>query len=245
MINKEWNDLFKHYYITRRECYHLLTLILIFAFILSFDQWGTEIFSFSQGILNFGSASIIIAISLFIHDAAHRIVALKRRLKPEISINYYWIFFSLLIAIISKGNIKLYFGEYFSIKILSAHRLGHFRYHESGDDLAAVAIAGPIASLLLGGFAYGLAQLLPNIPILGTLARFSFAFAIMSFLPLPTLDGLIYFFYSRLTYIFVFGMLLGYVLWSLSGIQIAGSIILSIITGCVAWWLFYTFWEAT
>ncbi|MBI4449103.1 hypothetical protein HY641_03700 [Candidatus Woesearchaeota archaeon] len=238
----EWKDLVRHYAITRGEVIRLITLAASFALILSFATISTAQ-TLEEQVDALVIAFLATIIGVLVHDAAHRIVALKRRLQPEAGINYYWLLFSLATMVLSKGALPLFFGEKIRAKPMHPHRLGHFTYHEGTDDLGAIALAGPIASAGLALIALGLGYIVGESIVFETIVRFSATYAILTFLPLPGLDGLMAFFCGRLLYAFLFGTLLGYFIFIQTDIGVLGTSVLALMVGGITWYIFYNFWE--
>ena len=67
------------------------------------------------------------------------------------------------------------------------------------------------------------------------------SFAAWNLLPIPPLDGSKVFYYSRLTYVFIFGSIASYV-FMVYFLNIY-SYIYALLIGCVIWLLYYIFLE--
>ncbi len=230
-------DLFKTYFLTRRELSRLLVLALVFAFIVSF-RTATHVSSLEEQLAVWVTSFIVVFIGVLIHDLGHHFVAYKRSLEPVLEISYYWLFFSILVMVLSRGYVQLFFGEKMFPKSLRVHRLGHFSYHEGRKDLGYVALAGPFVSMVLGAVCVALSVYFDSSILLPELAKFSFAYALMTFLPLPHLDGLLFFFHSRSGYALIFGAILGFGVFATAGISIFGASVLSIIMAFMFWYVF-------
>jgi len=60
-------------------------------------------------------------------------------------------------------------------------------------------------------------------------------YSLFSFLPIPPLNGSRVFFWSRLTYMFVLGFIIGAVILLLTPLNIFWTIILSLVVGVIVW----------
>ena len=100
-----------------------------------------------------------------------------------------------------------------------------------------MALAGPFVSMVLGAV-LALSVYFDSSILLPELAKFSFAYALMTFLPLPLLDGLLFFFHSRSGYALIFGAILGFGVFATAGISIFGASVLSIIMAFMFWYVF-------
>ncbi|MBN2112415.1 M50 family metallopeptidase [Candidatus Woesearchaeota archaeon] len=247
MGGRTYLDTVKRYFrFSRQELKALAIVVLVFAFIFSYNEWGYEKFDIFVGLGNFFRAIIIVALGIFIHEAGQRLAALKVGFKTEVKVWWYGIIIALLLAILSNGKLLFFAATGVWIHHLAVHRLGYFRYGPNVQAFGIIALMGPIANILVATLVKFLQVNLHLIPMDSVFAQkfflFSWLFAVLNLLPIPPLDGSRLLFYSRLTYAFIFGSIAGYlVLYSL-GVY---SYILALLIGGAVWLLFYVFFEST
>ena len=240
-----FDTLRRYFWPSKEEIKGLAIVVLVFAFIFSFREWGEETFDLFVGLANLFRAIIIVAIAVFIHEAGQRLAAIKVGLKTEVRVWWYGLMAALILAFISRGKLMFFAATGMWIHHLAVHRLGSFRYGPNVQGFGVIALMGPVANILAATFVKFLQVNLHIIPMTSVFVQkfffFSWLYAVLNLLPIPPLDGSRLLFYSRLTYAFVFGAIAGYlVLYSL-GIY---SYILALIIGGVVWLLFYLLFES-
>jgi Zn-dependent protease len=239
-----WDTVRRYFWFSGRELRSLAIVVLAFAFIFSFNEWGYEKFDFLIGVGNFFMAIIVVALAVFIHEAGQRLAALKVGLKTEVRIWWYGLLAALILVFISRGKLMFFAATGMWIHHMAVHRLGHFRYGPNVQAFGVIALMGPVANIIAATFVKFLQVNLHLIPMESVFVQkfffFSWLFAVLNLLPIPPLDGSRLLFYSRLTYAFIFGAIAGYlVLYSL-GIY---SYVLALVIGGAVWLLFYVFFE--
>lgn len=214
-----------------------LVAAAVFAVILSFTDWGTDVVDIAIGLWNLLSAFVIVTISLFVHDFAHRWWAHKRGYKITYKISWFALLLSLLVCFVTNGDFQVFLAGGLVLAIIPKRRLGKFTFRHSLRDEHFICLLGPLASVLLAGLAKGLSLLLPFNPlVVNYFIRFNVLYAVYSMLPFPPLDGFRVAWFSRLLYIFWFGAVFAFMFLALAGII---SVILPLIIGFLTFIAFY------
>jgi hypothetical protein len=235
----------RYFWFSSEELKGFIIVCLVFAFMMSFNEWGVDKFNVFEGIKNFIIALIIVTISVFVCEAGHRIAGLIIGFKVESKMWWPGLLIALLILLLSNGALKIYVGFGIFIHHMAAHRLGKFRYGLNVKALGFTALAGPLACVIFGGLIKTIQLYFPYIPlnaaIVDKIFFFNMIFAAISLLPIPPLAGSRLLFYSRLWYAFIAGTLLGYAFL----IAFVGtySYIWALLIGGLTWLLFYIFFE--
>ncbi len=234
----------RYFWFSGRELRGLAVVVLVFAFIFSFREWGVDKFDVVVGFGNFFMAVIIVALVIFIHEAGQRLTALKVGLKTEVRVRWYGLIAALILCFVSRGKLTLFAATGMWIHHMAVHRLGYFRYGPNVQAFGVVAMMGPLANIAVATFVKFLQVNLHLIPAGSIFAQkffyFSWIFAVLNLLPIPPLDGSRLLFWSRLTFAFVFGAIAGYLVLYSIGIY---SYILALIIGGAVWLGFYVFFE--
>lgn len=240
----DYKDRLKRYFwFSKKEVTHFAILTVVFAFMFSFNKWGVDSFDAASGAKNFIIAIALVAISLFIHHAAQRFIALKFGFKPEQFIWWPGILLGLVLIIFSNGNIMVFAGSYLLIHQISHYRLGRRRIGPNIRTWGYIALFGPVINVAIAGLAFAVNLSLGS-DLLNNFMWFNFMLAIYNALPFPPLDGGIMFFASRMTYAFFAGVIYGYLLLIYAfGIIGLSAIFISVLIGCICWLGFYFFFE--
>lgn len=183
--------------------------VLALALIYSWDNWGGTQFDLVFGLKNFARAFILVAITLYVHHASQRVMALRNGLKAEQQLWWYGIIIGLMLAIVSNGGIKLLAVSSTLAFILPVHRLGAFRYGPNMSVIAKICLAGPLGNVLLASVV-ALVDMFAASPLLRELFVLNLVFAWWNMLPIPPLDGAKVLFWSRSVYVLLFAGLSAY-----------------------------------
>lgn len=226
----------KQYYgYSKEEIKHFIILAVVFGFLLSFNEWGEEVFELTTGLVNLLIGIIVAGIGIFVHDAGHRFYALYERSIIEAKIWWSGLGLSALFCVVSRGTLNLFVAESIEIKPIKAERLGEFEYRMSIEQIGLIAMMGSFANIVF-------ATLLKFIAILGGISGgilykmmvFNVIYGVVHWLPFPPLDGMKVLFFTRWFYffslvaLFVFGYLL------LTEISLWVAFILAVLLGGVA-----------
>jgi hypothetical protein len=166
-----------------------ITLVLLFALIASFDQWGTAVFSVTEGLYNFFWSILAVGGSFLIVDALKRSLAIKKGYIYELQVMWYGIGMGVLLTFASGGYLKPYIGPTFWLYDIPGHRLGKFPRRMTTKDFAKIGLFGVLANFVLANFAAnGFFGFLPATAA-HNMVIFNLVYASFAILPLPPLDG--------------------------------------------------------
>ncbi len=241
------NQVKVYFRFSKEEVKGFFLLVILFAFIFSFDQWGPKggEFDLYYGLKNLLIALIISLISVFIHHSTQKLMAIYYNLSAEITIWWYGIIISLMLLLVSNGEIKLLAASALFVGPLIKHRWGEPRFGERFSHVSTIALLGPLANIFIATLVktfdvwFGF-NLVSEQGFWYNLFWFNWMMALYNFLPIPPLDGSRIFFASRLAYAFAFGCIVGYIFLYIAGIY---SYIFSLIIGGIFWLVFYIFFE--
>lgn len=213
MVHEQWVDFvgkIKRYYaFSIEENRNFIIATLILGFCYSFRDWGIgENINFAYGFTNLIIITAFFGITLYVRLAAQKLHALRLGYKPEFRIWPYGLMGALIICFISNGVIVLPFYGVIELHVMLKHRLGHFRYHINMVNLGLVALMGSFANLL---FAYliKIVNISLQLPILDRLILLNLLLSVLALLPIPPMiDGVKVFYWSRLSYVFNFVVIL-------------------------------------
>ncbi len=240
-----WSDLIdktkRYFKFTKEDSKALIISTLILAFIVSFKEWGTgSEFSFVIGIKNWIIAIFMVGIALFVHNAGQKIMGLHLGFKVEYRIWWYGLLIGLIVVFVSRGSLWILAPGGIFLHHMAQHRLGFFRYGTNLSSVGNIAFMGALANILLATILKFLQVNLHLISLdnvfFNKLFLINWAIAAYSLIPIPPLDGSRVFFASRLTLMFLFGCIGGYVmLILLFGIY---SFIWALIIGVLVWFIY-------
>lgn len=235
-----FTDCLKKYYpFTKDEMKSVIISIIVLTFIVAFND-NREIFSSSYWIGNFLLWFLIVGISFIIGQSAHRIIGAYSGYKVEFQLWWYGIIISLILMLVTRGNIWVLIPGGIWIHHLKVHRIGKFRYGPNLFSFSMIALSGPISCILFAGIIKTI-EIWFGISLFGAgfvdrLFLFNMAYAAYSLIPIPPLPGSIIFFQSRVTYVFIFATVAVYALLVIFEIY---SYIFAIIIGIIFWLLYF------
>ncbi len=232
----------RYFWFSREEWLTFCITVVSLAFIYSWDKWGVRGFEPITGLKNFLIAIVLLAITVFVHHAGQRMMALQLGLRAEQRLWWYGFLIGLMLVIVTNGNIKFLAATSTIAYMLPAHRLGVFRYGPNVGTIAKIVLAGPLLNILFSALIKTLewAGML-NPSIAQELFVLNLIFAGWNLIPIPPLDGSKIFYYSRLTYAFIFGSVASYVIM-VYAFNIY-SYIWALLIGGIFWLMFYMFFE--
>jgi Zn-dependent protease len=232
-----WNRVKIHHRFSPAELKALTIGIFVIAFIFSFDDWGVEKFDFFIGLKNFLIAILLAAVTILVNQSAHRITALSTGFKAEYRIWIYGIIIGLVLTFVTKGKFLALIPGGMVVYHMAGLRLGAFRYGLNYWAQAMVALAGPLANVMLIIIFKIMLYFLPGNSLLLAAITMNIWYTIINMLPIPPLDGSHLFFVSRLVYVFSFGTIAGFlILLYFYGIFV--SFLLAIVIGFIVWLAF-------
>lgn len=214
------------------------------AFVFSFNDWGEGGFQFFVGIRNLFNALLIALLALLVHASMQRIAALYIGFKAEYRNWLYGLIFSIVLAIVSRGELLFLAPGGMIAYHMAGHRLGAFRYGINYWGMSLCAMIGSLANLALAVLFKVLLSLAPTNLLLKQAFIFNLLLAVFTMLPIPPLNGSHLFFVSRLTYAFSFTSIVAMAaLLYFFGIFIA--LFVGLLIGVVCWQAYYWIFEAT
>jgi len=235
----EFKDRFNRFgWFSKKELWYVVLLVIIFSFIFSFTQWGTDVFDASAGIKNLFIAFCVVGIVVLVHHFVQRAICLLFGFKPNHRIWWPGIILSLLVLFLSNGRLMVFFGAVFSIAMHKAYRLGWHRYGLNLKQQGLIAVSGNIAVILL---VCALRLMSVSSAFWSNVAYFSVLFVFFNMLPIPPLDGGLMLLGSRLYFVFLFSALVGFIAFFSYGL--ITSLFMSILLGLVCWFIFYWYFE--
>ncbi len=198
---------------SKGEIKEMLGGIFLMAFILSFNDWGVEHFNFLTGILNLSIAFLIVLVSVSLRDFVQRLFASWLGFKIRFRVWWLGILIALACAFITNGAVKLFLLGGISFIMLPGKRLGKFFYRLSLRSASIMAFVGPLTNIILAIIAKTMNMFVQDSYILDRFILFNMVFAVLCLIPIPPLDGSRMFYHSRLIYSFLFGTVLGYLIF--------------------------------
>lgn len=228
----------RYFWFRPKELGGLAFAALVFAFILSFREWGAEAFDTSTGLQNLAVALIVVVLVMLVYLGAQRLVALKAGAIPEHQMVWNGILLNLAAVFLSNGAFMMYTSTSLWLKSHEYHRLGVRPTSIGLRTFAFAAVAGPLAALIFGAL---FKTILPGAPIADKVLTFSTLLAFWNLLPFPPLDGSRIFFASRLLYVFIvatLGAIAALARWLGWPALFAGLAI-----GATLWFIFYNQFE--
>lgn len=233
----------KYYKFTKSEITGMVFSIIIIAFIISFKDWGTNVFNPRVGLYNFFNSILIVALAFLVHDAGQRILGFFIGFRIEYQTWTYGLVFALFLAFVSNGNLWLIIPGGFIVHHMPGHRLGFFRYDINTWGLAMIALAGPLSIILLTVFLKVLSVFaMPNM-LLQNAIFFNALYAMFIMIPIPPLDGSKIYFGSRMLYSFSLPFIIATSFLLITQIRVMLVLILSFLLAIILWITYYTTFE--
>src|SRR3989338_6323853 len=234
----EMRSRLRHYFaFSRKEVWELLAVAAILGFVFSFRDWGSGgQVDAAVGVWHLLLAVVIAAAGLFVHESAHRVLALYQGLKVEFKIWWGGLVTGLILAFASNGWIQVALPGGMVTSLLVRTRVGEFRYGLKEFEHGVIAIAGPLANLALEFAAKLLLSAMPDSWFLQKMLFFNVVLAVCTMLPIPPLDGITTFWGGRvLDALSFFGILGAAVFLYFTSIALAviGGIIVMILATLV------------
>lgn len=243
---KDFISKFRHYFrFSKSEIEASVISVLILAFIISFGEWGYgDTFDFRIGLINLFKSIIIVGIVLGLQIIVIKMMALQWGYRAEFKLWWYGLLIGLGMAFFS-ASVTGSLGKPFVIWFLapggiffhhlSVHRLGWFRYGVNVIETGISCLVGSLSTLVLALIFKILLSIFPESVFFYKGMVVSLWYAFFSMLPIPPLNGSRVFFYSRVTYAFMFGVVLGATFLIRANINILLIIIFSLIIGLIVW----------
>lgn len=252
MVFENIRDKFHRYFWYRgKELLEFIGVCLIFAFMLSFSDWGDATVigrsgAVFEGLKNFLISFIVVIFSLFLHNGIQRWYSLHRGYIPSAFVWWPGIIIGLVLTVFSNGKFLLFYGPSLMIAHSKFHRLGTFRWGWNVKLFGQITALGLVASAFLAGFSYSFLSVVSGdflTYIFSQLVLFNIIFTIINLLPLPYLDGSRVFYAGRFLYVFVVSSIFTFLFFRF--ILQTFSIIIPLFSGALAVFAYYVFFERT
>jgi len=235
----------------KQEVKALIIASLVSALVFSFNEWGTEKFSLSIGVLNLIRALIITSLIFTFHaylqkrvakrfnctakfrlltlePYKYEVVTIQDRAKKEtkIILKPIGLLITLFVTLLSNGKLMLVLLASAVIEPKKISRVGRKFVNIKESEFAQIALAGPIAELILLAV---FKLLLPISPLFFQKAMFIAAsLAVFNILPIPKMNGGQIFFSSIPIYLFSLFFVILFVI-SVYQLSIINTLMLSLI----------------
>ena len=207
---QRWKD---HLRFNRTDLLGLLPAILVAAFVFSFRDWGIKTFSFVTGLNNLILMLIVVALSLFFRLACQKAYGLSEGYQVNFKAWWPGLFIMLFLAFVTAGKVPLIIVGGIVATFMVKLRLGEFRYGFDQFRNAYINMWGPLANLILALFFAIFLFFLPQSYVFQKGLTFNLIMAVCSMLPLPSVEGLSFFYGSPKFYgLFIFLVLLAMIL---------------------------------
>ena len=207
--------------INKKEVNAFVFSIVLLGFIFSFNKWGVNTFNIETGLKNWFRMILVAGVTLSTHLFAQKTIAKKYGSITEynlLKIKQYWFtkvthfkkafkkgiplgpILAIIFSFISNGLIKFAAIGSSKIESIKVLRLGKKFKHLTNFEVALIALAGPLANILLA-IIFQAALVNYSIP-LKPFINMNIAIALYSMIPFSSLNGSKIFFGSKLTYLF-------------------------------------------
>lgn len=243
MFENYFDTLKKYFWFSRVELNSFILTSFGFAFIYSFDKWGSTSFDVSVGLINFLLALLLCSSALFVHHAGQRFMALRLGILAEQKLWWPGLLIAFILVIVSGGMIKMFAASAVFVSLLPQHRLGKFRYGVGMSDWAKIALSGPVFNVFLATIAVFLEWMgVLSLAVSNSIFMFNLYFAAWNLLPFPPLDGSRIIYHSRLAYVFLVSTILAYIglIWLFDWYSYFSAILI----GIICWIWFYLKFES-
>ncbi len=220
----------------------LLLTVFVIAFIVSFWSWGVESFDWGVGIRNFFFFLLVVAVSMFVHEASHRAVAAWLGYRSEFKAWIAGLVVSVVFVFVF-GNVwsfPIFLAPgYLVIRLMPYHRIGMYPSGLNHKHIGWIAMSGAVGNMLLAIILKSVYSYLP-FDWLFSFVKINIWLALFDMIPIPPFNGSKTFFGSRFIYVFVLGSMIGaagLLYWYSGLVALLGSLLL----GAVILVLFFVY----
>jgi hypothetical protein len=226
----------KYFAFNSGELRALLITILVYGLIVSFSFDLPELSMLTW----FGyllPSILIAALAILVHVAVVRIFSLRRGYRAEFRMNFYAMAVTLVISIISRGQLFFIVPGITIFHMLEGLRIGKFRYGINWWEVRWPVFWASVANLVIAL----IFRLISNVgvfsanPLIEKMILVNLSVALFAMLPLPDFEGLYIFFSSPLVYSFTFSIVVGACIAIFFNIGFWLSLFVSLLIGGVGW----------
>lgn len=231
-IYSEYSTVKKFVRFSIREIEELLTISLIFGFILSFRDWGAESFDYIVGAGNLLQAFLVVLFSMLVVLLVQKVLSARSGLTTTHKVWTAGLIGSLVIGLFSGGIALLFWSSSFSLERVRS--LGSGQGVGLGH-LAKIAGAGLLVHAILAASAALVVQMWAPYWA-AKLMLFNLVYIAWNVLPLPQVVGSIIFLWSRVWYVFGLFAVISFALLGFAGLP---SFILAFAVGLIGMIIFF------
>ncbi len=231
----------RYFPFSQTELKDFVLLVVVFAFMWSFTQWGGTVFDVRDGFKNLLVALVLVGVSVFVHHAGQRLAGLWFGYRVENKVWWIGLLAGLFALVLSNGRILIFAASALQAHLMPAHRLGMHRYGPSFRQIGAVSFMGPITAVVVAFFTHSIFQM----PWSQQFLAFNLLFGLYQMLPIPPLDGFHVFvgartgYGSSFAYTFTVSAFLGFFLvYYLAELGFFWSFLLALAAGFFGWFVF-------
>jgi hypothetical protein len=229
----------KYFAFNAGELRALLTTILVYGLIISFSFNLPEL----SILVWFGyllPSMLLAALAILVHVAVVRILSLKRGYRAEFRMNFYALAATLVISVVSRGQLFFIVPGITVFHMLEGLRIGRYRYGINWWEVRWPVFWAAIANILVAL----MFRLISNIgvfsanPLIEKMILVNLSVAFFAMLPLPDFEGLYIFFSSAIVYAFTFSVVIGACIAIFLNIGFWLSLIVPLIIGAAGWLIY-------
>ncbi len=233
-----WYAVKRYFRFNPDEIKGLIITTLIFGFMLSFREWGTEQFQLSTGLINFVNATLVAGLALLFRESIKRMFAIKKGYYLEYKVWIYGILFALILAFVTRGYVVILLPGAVILYHEAGLRIGRFRYWTNTFDIFLVSIMGPAANIVLAAIFKYLSYIWPANPLIAKAITVNLLMAVFSGLPIPYTDGGNAFYGNRSLWALAYGT----IIFSAILLYFLSSVFWAILAGVVMGFVCLIFW---
>ncbi|OIO65293.1 hypothetical protein COY28_05855 [Candidatus Woesearchaeota archaeon CG_4_10_14_0_2_um_filter_57_5] len=230
-------DKIKRYYrFSPQELRELAITIVAISFIVSFNQWGDDVFSLVVGLRNLLLAILVTTLIMMVRITTQAIFALANGYDIKFRGWFMGLGIGILLAFVTKGHLWFLAPGGFLLVHIPGHRLGKFRYGVNTGDIAIVSFAGVFGALVLSLILKFMYVLMPQNEFILQALKMTLWITFWAMTPIPPLDGAGMFFAWRTSYFFFLGTFFGWaalLLYASIGVTFLGAIFLGAVFALV------------
>jgi len=197
------HDIKKYVKFSNKELEQLLYVMIISAFVFTFNKWGVEYFDLERGLANFFIAIVFLGIFFFGQIYVKKIVGVKLGYDTKYEWSMPGIMVMIVISFLTYGYVPFLLLGHTKIIQNDRRRIGGWRFAINHLDHYKIYLIGYLFNYLLILLILGPLYLYLESHFVMELIKINLALIFFSILPLPKNDGLILFFAHRALYFVV------------------------------------------
>ena len=229
----------EYFKFSKEELFSILLATILFGFMLSFRDWGKNIFSVKSGISAWVISSGIFFLLYMVYLSIIKIIAIWKGYKAEFKLSKTILGIALFLTFMSEGLFILLIPGSIYFNYVKKHRLGKLKMMK----YSSFGYIGTISSLfliLIGAlFAplYGVSLIFEKIVVISLLI------AIFSMLPIPSTTGFYLIIISYINYFTTLGAVLIAALFAYLEVGVFFTLIITLFISAFIWILLFKYLE--